>query len=400
MAKNNLLIIGNGFDLTCKLKSSYTDYFNSKFTKEFSESLDRLIQLFNDFYIKFSEQEKDYISVYLEGKNEKTSYDVPDDVNIWDLIIYYGKKTLPDKWSDVESRILEFLIYDPETYGEKNIPNFNQMKDFDYTIDKIYNDKGFSSYFYSQLIVFVAAKFDLPNPSDSKEVLLSELKNFEANFIDYLSGLFDTNGIYYYNENAEELLNEILSQANSKGLVSHSVLSFNYTTPFSSSELSNMSLHWQNIHGRLRDRNIIFGVDQEKVKVTDVSYQFTKTYRQLLQDNFGQNQSKTILPSRANIEKIIFYGHSLSEADYSYFQSIFDYYDIYGSTIEITFFYHDYKPDQKKSIQQNHVLSVSNLIKRYGQTMGNKDHGDNLLHKLIIEKRLSIKKLKVPTMLG
>lgn len=404
MTKSNLLILGNGFDLSCKLRSSYSNYFNSKFNKKNSQSLDSLKKVFESFYKRSVERKKDTFSVYAHGKNEETPYEKVEGINIWDLIIYYGKEGLPDKWSDVESRILEFLNYDPENVNKKlNIPNRTQMQDYDYTIGKIYVEESdystYSSYFYSQLIIFAAAKFGLPNPSTSDKVLLSELKRFEGDFTDYMKSLLNQEGIYHFHRNADHLLSAIETQTDSTGLINQNILSFNYTSPFTEDEISNKLIKWQNIHGRLGEENIIFGVDQDKVKVTDTAYQFTKTYRQLLQNNNEQNDSKTILPIKTDIEKIIFYGHSLSEADYSYFQSIFDYYELYGSQVELIFLYCEYKLDEKNLIQQEQVFNVSKLIKKYGQTMGNKDHGDNLLHKLIIEKRLTIKKLNLPPMI-
>ncbi|EOI51468.1 AbiH family protein [Enterococcus gilvus] len=398
----NLLVLGNGFDLTCNLRSKYEQYFHSKFSDDLTLDLDRLKKEFEEFFVLFCERSGENrgerYSLYSEAKDYFNDYKKPKKINIWDLIIYYGKEGIPDKWNDVESRILDFLVYEPyNSESKRRIPNFIQIKESKYTIDKIRDEENkYSSYFYSQLIIFVASLFNLPDPSTSKSTLLSELKKFENNFREYLlHSLDDPHDMYCYKENAEHLLENIKKQANPEFPVRLSVLSFNYTRPFTSNVLNVKHLQWQNIHGRLEENNIILGIDQNKVNVKDVAYRFTKTYRQLLQNDSWFNQTQTILPNKEDIHKIIFYGHSLSEADYSYFQSIFDYYDIYLSRVELIFFYNDYRPN----IQQEQVLDVSRLIKKYGQTMVNKDHGDNLLHKLIIEKRLSVRKLLVSPML-
>ena len=91
-----------------------------------------------------------------------------------------------------------------------------------------------------------------------------------------------------------------------------------------------------------------------------------------------------------NIKHIKFYGHSLASADCSYFQSIFDFYDIYNSDIDLTFYYSDFDGNQKHIM----INRVVNLIKIYGKTLNNKDHGKNLLHKLKLENRLLIKESK------
>lgn len=37
---------------------------------------------------------------------------------------------------------------------------------------------------------------------------------------------------------------------------------------------------------------------------------------------------------------------------------------------------------------------VTRLMSQYGETMSNKDHGRNLMHKLLLEGRLTIKKYR------
>ena len=79
---------------------------------------------------------------------------------------------------------------------------------------------------------------------------------------------------------------------------------------------------------------------------------------------------------------IKFYGHSLNEADYSYFQSIFDYYNLYGNArVALVFYY-------SKGFEQTD--SIYRLINTYGTTLPNKAQGKNLMHKLLLENRLKI----------
>ena len=91
---------------------------------------------------------------------------------------------------------------------------------------------------------------------------------------------------------------------------------------------------------------------------------------------------------------IKFFGHSLAEADYSYFQAIFDEVSLYESNTRLIFYYNERRPDGKNA-QTEMFEKVNHLITTYGQTLDNKDHGRNLLHKLLLEGRLVIK--QVPT---
>ena len=105
----------------------------------------------------------------------------------------------------------------------------------------------------------------------------------------------------------------------------------------------------------------------------------------------SDRQEKHIL--NKNIKSIVFYGHSLAAADYSYFQSIFDFYSIYDSDVTLVFYYSVYKENDREQITKTQFDSIRKLLIEYGTTLDNKDHGKNLLHKLLLEDRLIIKEL-------
>ena len=157
-------------------------------------------------------------------------------------------------------------------------------------------------------------------------------------------------------------------------IVENYVLSFNYTQPFQFPNL-------RNIHGNLNDKNIIFGIDYDKVNTffSNQPTQFTKSYR-ILENKLN---SDMVIPS--DINKILFYGHGLGEADYSYFQAIFDTVDLYHGNTQLVFFWNNFNDEDQYNIQ---VERVTNLIEKYGQTFANKDHGRNLFTKLLLENRI------------
>ena len=106
---------------------------------------------------------------------------------------------------------------------------------------------------------------------------------------------------------------------------------------------------------------------------------FSKTYRKML----DTSTPISILPPNDNAPlEIKFYGHSLSEADYSYFQSIFDYYDLYGNNNVSLIFYYSNEFEQNDEIYR--------LINSYGRTLMNQEQGKNLIHNLLLENRLKI----------
>ncbi|HBM4159932.1 TPA: hypothetical protein LWK99_002550, partial [Listeria innocua] len=95
-----------------------------------------------------------------------------------------------------------------------------------------------------------------------------------------------------------------------------------------------------------------------------------------------------------DIKVIKIYGHSLSNADYVYFQSIFDFLNIYENPINIIVYYTKYKENEAE-IRQELSNAVQKLISRYGQSMDNKEKGKNLLRKLLLENCLTIKKINL-----
>ena len=172
-------------------------------------------------------------------------------------------------------------------------------------------------------------------------------------------------------------------------LHSVNILSFNYTALFDILGVQSPCLY-NNVHGKLcmnkcaencSTSNIIFGIDDTIVQSQDENFEihkFSKTYRKMLY----ANAETRVLPTKDNLLEIKFYGHSLSEADYSYFQSIFDYYNLYeNSKVSLIFYY-------SKGFEQTD--KIYRLINTYGKTLSNKNQGKNLTHKLLLENRLKI----------
>lgn len=150
-----------------------------------------------------------------------------------------------------------------------------------------------------------------------------------------------------------------------------------------------------NVHGRF-DEITIFGIDQQACDINTDEFIFSKTYRKI-----SENTDSMILPPKqdrtVDCQKLIFYGHSLSEADYSYFQSLFDLYDIYNQAFLI-FKYSVYDKEKAYEIKKVVFHSITKLIKKYGDTMTNKDHGKNLLHKILLEGRLKTEEVTLENM--
>jgi hypothetical protein len=148
----------------------------------------------------------------------------------------------------------------------------------------------------------------------------------------------------------------------------------------------------ENVHGSLDRNNCIIGIDGANIDFNNPSYRFTKTLRKIAQFTEVKKEMHKVLSK--NIKLITFYGHSLNQQDYSYFQTIFDFFDIYGEDINLIFYYTIYDKKIEQKIKKDTYESVVRLINKYGTTFTSEPyHGRNLLHKLLIESRIQIIKL-------
>lgn len=440
-----LVIIGNGFDLGSGLPTSYTDFFNYLIDAE-SEKFLKIDDFLNNRIFKSCSEE-----AYLENKKQKSlMYTGPLEknprvlaenkfneslkmdisfvksefvsfakhlfeinMNFWELFFWRLSKIQNkqhENWFEIENQIGDFLInyekngsanygfifQDVSTSLKINRLNYDDDSNFENILSKTDYISKFDALLKTYLDVTIKH-----HENDEFFALLVELQKFERIFRSYIEFLMasyitgNRGNLSIYRSNFLELI------PNESNDTEFSVLNFNYSS-FSDAEnmsRSKLTLEFErkkqvlkiyetNVHGNYK-RTTIFGIDQNKVETNSNVYQFTKTFRKMSEQEKILSHS---LPNQSQINEIIFYGHSLSEADYSYFQSIFDYYDIYHSEVKLTFLYSEYGDESGYvGLRRRQIRNVTNLIRDYGNTMDNQNHGRNLVHKLILENRLSYK---------
>lgn len=382
---STLLVIGNGFDKYLGLNSSFSDFFN---------------------YLKTNHH---YFDKHLNDNDwgEFSSFDV---ISVWPFIItfnYKGRQTEIINWTDVEKQIKDFFTLDFKSEENKQSINFGILYDL------ILKIKGNLLHSINTKPLFKVFSLDvykhasIGNIYDYRDIkpaiidyLYKELNKFEKLFNEYLLndlGLFNKDK---YEEMAEGLVNTIVSVKNNNHLSIDkiSILNFNYT----SVNNKNISfLRERNLHGKLnkKNSNIIFGIDSKSFDSDSSYFKFTKTSR-ILNDKLVNN-SDMVVEIPEYLDTIYFFGHSLSEQDYSYFQSIFDTVNLYKSKTELIFVYSLYQDsDEEKNIYKNQLASsISRLIEEYGRSFETEIvKGKNLLHRLILENRIHI--LELPNVCG
>lgn len=429
--KHQLIIIGNGFDRTAKLESTYDAFFNWHFKDRLAVANDLLEKATADLN---KDRDQDTIESLIAISNLVN----PKQVNYW-FEVFWKNRPRPKgmHWSDIETVVLKEL-----TKIDSNYDEYYQNR-----IDSIYNDstrntigeklatmetpmtnasfdkkmlsrleiggsdgKGGTTWTKAQNIPMPTG----PNPNDfhvltSKEVFISalylDLLELERNFITFLTELIAETSGYPINANqliSELIVKEYIERPNgtlrpdddyfnkrnsfiSSQTVKTQILSFNYTHETNDQNFVNADLY-NNVHGELKLGQAVFGIDGHLVGDNYLLLPFTKTYRIM---EFGGEGFKL----RENIDKIKIFGHGLAEADYSYFQTIFDSLDLYNANTEVIFYYNIYDEEDRLGIKERFKQSVYKLIRRYGSTLTNKDHGKNMLHKLIIEGRIKVTEL-------
>ncbi len=170
------------------------------------------------------------------------------------------------------------------------------------------------------------------------------------------------------------------------------VLNFNYTSPYRWLKQQFGDAALVNIHGTLDDESI-FGIDGSGNLDDRDILPFTKTYR-VLKSARGVPSGSIAYPSQRGgdgleTSSIVFFGHSLSRADYSYFESIFSTVDLYSGHTILVFLYSNYA----KGVRESEVAKVLALLDYYGSSLGIAGHSNNLAHKLMLEGRLVVREI-------
>lgn len=354
-----LLIIGNGFDKHLGLKSTYAEYYSS---------------LSDD-------ERKNNIFTYLASNKNYNWADV-ESLLLKCLIIIkkLDAQTVKNYFlaykSDSIEQILSGLV---SSNNSQKIMTISEEKEL---IKRVLKFFFLSSLIFPDSLLEFCQEPDHIFQKKLMDLMMDQVKNFESGFKDYLTNEIKNFPEVIYNVKSQKFIDKLIkSGVYNTDEYCNFILSFNYTHLPNSTNFFNFR-GGNNVHGTLLD-NIILGIDHHDYQEF---MEFTKTFR--IMTELPQEPLKIYDNS---IDIIKFYGHSLGEADYSYFVSIFDAFNIYNSDVVLKFYYDDFDGQSHKKEQ---VERVYKLINHYGETFDNKDHGQNLLHKLVLERRIYVLKVE------
>lgn len=353
-----LIVLGNGFDLACGLPTSYKKFFawlDAQYNQKMISSLHTLTgnRLFN---------------VVFNNNNYR-------DINFWYLYMSLIKLDNPD-WYYVENTILTILNLIEDAYDVEITEPHEIVQYIDYVLEHDKNGNNDLSIGLPLAVCF----FNYGTIASLFNDMLSSLEEFENLFNDYLNDMDLTKITSSEQLFRTKAINITTAHYSKEEL---SVLNFNYTNTF---EMPNVTRF---VHGTTimdPETHLIFGIDSTNIKPDDPKYIFTKRSRIMFESIHIPTPPEILSPQISNIT---FLGHSLNDADYSYFQSIFDYLSIYDNSVTLTFCYTDFHKKNSNKMKE-YQLAINTLLCKYGSTLGNDSHGDNLVSKLLLENRLQL----------
>lgn len=432
-----LIILGNGFDLACGLKSSYYSFFFKRFRELFSqrnsntfEELEnelnvhrmRILYEFSDSNQEIrlnlnSYQNFDYFE-YIKNKY----YSKYPNLTRWDILFLFAdlcvdKRISNYRWQDVESLIFDVVsiaLNKLEKDGNYKLPYVKTIT--------IGNENWSGTDFFSKIIFKVLSTKNNTIEKIASNLLI-ELKKFENDFANYIADQINLNqtasGYVYNSCELFRNISRFYESINDSCFIDEiDVLSFNYSLDerFLSILNDNRVKSWSNIHGIAcsKDPNLlntmpwrddylgpsilpapIFGIDNHDIindrNNHDLRTVFTKSYRVIANNVNGiRNTNGYSDPSLISI-----YGHSLGSADYSYFEAIFDECDLYNSDVKIEYFYYSGEGQEiKVQRKQDAISRIYDLLTHYGLTLS-EAHGMGIVNRLNLENRLSVVPMEV-----
>lgn len=367
------VVLGNGFDLHCGLHTTYYDFYLYNFKKY--HHIEKLFK-------SYQEEEK----FELDFSDPKIQ-----NINTWDVFFALNNKIDFEgkKWCDIEKLIYSSLVpFDKDTSKLDVIAialisniNWNNIHSL------IFSDRLGLNHLDRFVVKFIKARSKYKNNDlhNFYNFLLEELKEFEISFGKFIykqvhdTYLENCNGCktYLNRDYIEDAIYTLGVLCNEENIVA--VDSFNYSVI----EKTPIQEMYHNINGSYL--NPIFGVDT-KFLPGEPRYIFTKTLRRIDFDMIDDS-----VDSKVDFENVIIFGHSLNDADYSYFFPMFDKLDLLNSVANgvLVFAYSVYDERKSEQIESNFRFSISKIIYEYAMSKKLPDP-ERLLDSLSTQKRIVV----------
>lgn len=371
---NVKLVLGNGFDLFCGIKSSYKDFFETK--KED----------FNIYQKHIETKRIDYNNFDFLADNPNAFDGITIDkkqLNMWMAFFAFESNDQTDyRWCDIETMMSDSLF--------DCWPRVFELveEEYDYEGER---EGEFKHTYLAALAYLLNNNTFFKTEEDFYEFLLNQLKVFERSFVKYIArnhscGIYDSYGVYNHNNIFTDNCRLVLSfLCDLKRVVSIETFNFDET------DYEDVDCLFHHINGDLN--NPIFGVDTESFKPYDPRFIFTKLCRRMNNDMSSQEGFKKI-----HFENAIIFGHSLHRHDYSYFFPLLDKLNITSLEADnkIVFAFSIYDINKKDAILKEQRKAIFDLFKAYSSYKGAETEPERLLDFLTTQGRIIMYQLPIP----
>lgn len=360
--RNRFIVIGNGFDLHCGLKSTYTNFFEGDDDTRIFKKILKETESYED------KNKRQYRLGSILARLPK--------INFWMLYflerLYCSDVKIGENWMDIEQLIKDFFFSQPAKYPATYFQALQRNKA---AHQPTHNNFELDAL---EMVLNHINPQGCETEMEFASLLLDQLKEFEIGFGGYITYLQDL-GQGSYQSMALLFLKRLLDDSN---LVA--IDTFNYSDPFDQTDF-----YWKmrHIHGDVR--HPIFGINinaSDSKREDDPSYIFTKKSRQLELDD------PKIDISFPDIDEVMIFGHSLNEQDQGYFQGLFDLLRIRDLSInkpKLIFCYCLYSNYSEAEVRAKTLRNVTNLFKRYEKNKGD----DNIMQALKVAYRIELKRV-------
>lgn len=261
---NNILVIGNGFDIAHGLNTRYIEFINfcdmvGNITYKEGEDINKLLSQLNNnkLSLNFSFEPSVYRKLRNYFTNDKLSEERNKFVkkcrsNFWLEYVLKHKDTMGERWTDFEYVIGSMI--EAHAYVANNLKDIKGNGDFRYKKNR-------------QNIVEIYDMLNNYEDDDLHNRLVKVKKEMEKGLID-ITWMLEVYLTRFLNDKRKTI--DLFNLVDFRY-----ILSFNYTSTYTKMYKRNTEIHY--VHGNadanrsFEDNNMVFGIEKNIKNVDDVS---------------------------------------------------------------------------------------------------------------------------------
>lgn len=319
----NLLVVGNGFDLACGIKTDVDNFLELNINKLNNNDLISFIYNAKHYKMNYLPEWNNFEKLICQYLNFINYLFSNDDNLVYEYKIFEGEYGTDSFCSEFIITIRDANLLPLSILNAMKLICSNKILSF-YESDlgtRIFDTwKDLDKHNTFKVIVSVQLlKRNLSVKNGLAYVIKQvekELQELESNFQSYIKQVGKT-----YDETKVNTLSKMLNSLNITRVVS-----FNYTHTLNDLfYIENALIKY--IHGDI-DKSIVIGIEENMIENQSITINsefknFFKRYRRLSKDTLS-DYSSLILDNLNELSSVYFYGHSLDKSDSSIIRELFE----------------------------------------------------------------------------